>query len=140
MRKTIARTLAVGAFLALPLAGATMADAHTVPAKPVAAKAAAAKPATGIKAITGDFARQLGADDMTVPDGLRVNADGSVRLGGQPDNAYDCYGVVNSTAAYKYVLHLHCTSGGAMNAKAVYSTKYKKLTIQMERGAEIFHR
>jgi hypothetical protein len=126
MRKTIARTLAIGALLAIPFAGVTAAGAATT-------KAPAAKPATGVAAITGHWTMIRQPDDMNpLTDALDVNKDGSFRLGGKTDNLYDCYGVVTSTGGSKYVFSMHCADGFNGTAKAEKGSK--ALVIHFSRG------
>lgn len=127
MRKTIARTLAIGALLAVPFAGITAAGAATT-------KAPAAKPVTGVAAIAGSYSRNLQADDGPNFDRLKVNKDGSFRLGGKPDNLYDCYGVVKASGTNKYVFSMHCEDGFNRTAKAEYGKKTKTITIHFGRG------
>ncbi|GAA1687873.1 hypothetical protein GCM10009765_41690 [Fodinicola feengrottensis] len=133
MRKTIARTLTISALLALPFAGATAASAAPAHAQPSAA---------GINAISGNWARDLQADDGPNFDQLTVKKNGSIRLGGQPDNLYDCTGSVRATGNNHYLFSLRCLSAGEVyyqKAKAEYSPKHRALTIHMGR-TETFHR
>ncbi|WP_163511431.1 hypothetical protein [Fodinicola acaciae] len=118
MRNTIARTLAIGALLAIPFAGATAANAATVK-------------------VTGNWTLDQRADDpYPTNDRLTINKDGSFRLGGEDGNRYDCYGLVDSAGTGKYVFRMHCTTGDT-TAKAEY--KGKSLIVHFS-ADESFHR
>jgi hypothetical protein len=126
MRKTIARTLTIGALLAIPFAGVTAAGAAT-------AKAPAAKPVTGVVAIAGHYTMVRQPDDMNPrTDTLDVNKDGSFRIGGKTDNLYDCYGVVKAVGGKKYVFSMHCEDGFNGTAKA--EAGRKGIAIHFGRG------
>ncbi|WP_279581163.1 hypothetical protein [Fodinicola feengrottensis] len=103
---------------------------------------AAQRSAAGINAISGNWARDLQADDGPNFDQLTVKKNGSIRLGGQPDNLYDCTGSVRATGNNHYLFSLRCLSAGEVyyqKAKAEYSPKHRALTIHMGR-TETFHR
>jgi hypothetical protein len=130
MRKTIVRTLAISAILAVPFAGATMASAHAAPAK------AAASTSTGIKAITGNWSRVLWPDDGPSFDQLTVSSKGKVQLGGQLDDIYNCAGTVKATGKNHFLFTLTCKAGGnpREKAKAEYNPKTHILTVHIGRG------
>lgn len=135
MRKTIVRTLAIGAILAVPFMGVTAANAAP-------AQGASVTTATGVNAIVGTWNRELWPDDGPSFDQMTVQGNGKVRIGGQLNDIYDCAGTVKATAKNRFLFTLTCKSGGETyheKAKAEYSPTHHTITVHMGRG-ETFSR
>jgi hypothetical protein len=134
MRKTIVRTLAIGAILAVPVIGATAANGAPAPVVVTSS--------TGVHAIVGTWTRQLWPDDGPNFDQLTVQRNGKVRIGGQPDNLYDCTGTLKATGKNRFLFTLTCKSAGEtyhQKAKAEYNPKHRTITIHLGRD-ETFSR